>query len=88
VAGDPGPEQRVVAGEHPGDVLRGLPVVDADLVGPHRDGVTAELDHAHLAGVARAQRRLREQQGDAPAGERRAVVVALGPVEDVDELVG
>ena len=64
-------DDRVVGGQRAGDVLRRLPLVDADLVGPDRDRVSAESDHRHLAAVARPGRRLLEHERDAAAGEHR-----------------
>ena len=81
-------EHAVVAGHHPGDVLDRLANVEPDLLATRVHGVTAELDDGHLHRLARAVRRLLEDQRDTRAGEHGRQVGPLGQMEHVDELVG
>ena len=79
VVEDPGPDDPVVAGQDPGDVLDALPLVDADLVAPDGDGVAAEADDSHLGGVAGPGRRLLEDQRHPAAGQDLGRVGDLRP---------
>ena len=67
---DPRAEDAVVAGQRAGDVLGGLPHVEADLGALDVDGVPAQVDHGHLGGVAGPGRRLLEEERHALAGQR------------------
>ena len=83
---DPGRDHAVVAGQDPRHVLDGLPLADADLLAPDGDRVAAEADDRHLGGVAGPVRRLLEDEGHAPAGERPGSgsgVVRPGPAPAV-----
>ena len=80
-------DDSVVARQRAGQVLRGLPLGQADLVAPDRHGMAPELDHRHLHGVARPGRRLLEHEPDPLAAEQLRHLPALGPVEQVDQLL-
>src|SRR5690606_3863933 len=85
----PGAEDRVVAGQHPGDVGDRLALAAADLLAPERDRVTAELHDRHLGRVPGPQRRLLEVQADRAPGERAVATGRLGgPPEHLVELLG
>ena len=76
---DPGAQDAVVAAERAGHVLRRLPGVEADLGALDVHGVPAQVDHGHLARVARARRGLLEEQRHAVAGQHRGAGVASAP---------
>src|SRR5205085_6010644 len=81
----PGGDDAVIAGERPGDILRALARVDADLFLLDIDRMAAELDDRHLGRIAGARRRLLEQERDPLPLHRPAEVGPLRQSKDLGE---
>jgi hypothetical protein len=79
----PGRDDRMVAGEGPGDVLGALPGAEPDLFLLDVDRVPAELEDRHFHRIAGPGRRFLENQGNALAGERQAEVGKLRQGQDL-----
>jgi hypothetical protein len=85
---DAGADDAVIAPERAGDVLGGLPRIEADLRPLDIDRMAAQLEYRHLRGVPSAGRGLLEQESDAEPGEHRAEVVARRQLEHPLVVVG
>ena len=88
VVEDPSGDHRVVPGHDPHDVLDGFAGVEADLLAPGVDRVTAELHDRHLHRVPGPVRRLLEDQRGSLALERSAERLdrLFGQIEDRGDL--